>query len=150
MTSTVATTGRVVVGIDGSPGSKALLAYAFQQASVRGAGLHVIHAWPFQRSQGTAALVDALSSAHEVEPQHDQLVTDALAGWDREYPTVDVEVTLVHAPAATALIDHATDAQLLVVGGHRRGRLATLLSGSVTSSVLKRAQCPVAVVPSKH
>lgn len=150
MTSTVATAGRVAVGIDGSPGSKALLAYAFQQASARGVGLHVIHAWPFQRSHGAAALVDALSSRRELEPQHDQLVNDALDGWDLKFPDVDVEVTLVHAAAATALLDHAADAQLLVVGGHRRGRLATLLMGSVTSSVLKRASCPVAVVPCRH
>ena len=136
----------VVVGVDGSPGSQACLAFAFEQASSRGSGIRVVHAWPFERSKGSAAVVDAISPRHELEPQHRQIVQDAMAGWDEKYPDVEVGVSVVHARAADALLAHADGAHLLVVGGRGRGGFAGLLLGSVSQVVLQRADCPVAVV----
>ena len=38
--------GRIVVGIDGSPPSQAALAWAIEEARLRGLGLQIIHAFP--------------------------------------------------------------------------------------------------------
>jgi len=139
-------TGRVVVGVDGSAHSQRCLAFAFEHASSRGAGLDVVHAWPFERSAGSTAIVDAVSPRHEVGPAHDLLVDDAVAGWPQKYPDVDVQVHSIHAPAVTALLHHADAACLLVVGSRGRGGFAGLVLGSVSHTVQLRAACPVAVV----
>ena len=136
----------VTVGIDGSHASQACLAFAFEQASTRRARLDVVHAWPFERSQGVAAVVDAVSPRHEVEPQHRQLLEDSMAGWSQKYPDVDVDVSVVKGSAVTAILDHSDGAELVVVGSRGRGGFAGLLLGSVSHSVLQRATCPVAVV----
>jgi nucleotide-binding universal stress UspA family protein len=51
--------------------------------------------------------------------------------------------------AAEAIVTDANDwaADLIVLGYHRRGELATRLLGSVTLRVLQSARCPVLVAP---
>ncbi|MFD1047233.1 universal stress protein, partial [Kibdelosporangium lantanae] len=44
------------------------------------------------------------------------------------------------------LIDHAREAQLVVVGSRGRGAVAGLLLGSTSQQLLHHALCPVAVV----
>jgi nucleotide-binding universal stress UspA family protein len=39
------------------------------------------------------------------------------------------------------------NADMIVVGSHHHGALYNLVVGSVTGDVLKRAKCPVLVVP---
>jgi len=41
------------------------------------------------------------------------------------------------------------NAGLIVMGSHGHGALYELLIGSVTQGVMKSAQCPVVIVPSK-
>jgi nucleotide-binding universal stress UspA family protein len=48
---------------------------------------------------------------------------------------------------AQDLAARAAKADLLVVGSHRSAPLTRLFLGSVSSAVLERATCPVAVVP---
>ena len=42
------------------------------------------------------------------------------------------------------------NADLIVIGSHHHGAFYNMFIGSVTSDVLKRAQCPVLVVPSDN
>ena len=56
-----------------------------------------------------------------------------------------VSETLIGAVVPT-LADYAKDADMLVVGGRRRRRLARSLLGSVSSGLNHQAHCPVAVV----
>ncbi|MDQ3624474.1 MAG: universal stress protein [Verrucomicrobiota bacterium] len=55
----------------------------------------------------------------------------------------------VEGPAVEKILDEASriNADLIVVGSHGHGALYELLVGSVTSGILKRARCPVLVVP---
>jgi nucleotide-binding universal stress UspA family protein len=49
--------------------------------------------------------------------------------------------------AAKALLDAASEADMLVVGSRGRGGFQGLLLGSVSQQVLNHAPCPVVVVP---
>ncbi len=53
---------------------------------------------------------------------------------------------LVYAAPATTLIEMSNDAEMVVVGTSGRGLLARGVLGSVSSTVVRHASCPVAVV----
>jgi nucleotide-binding universal stress UspA family protein len=63
----------------------------------------------------------------------------------------DLEVTthIVQGSPVLEILDEAiaVQAELIVMGSHRHGMLHHLLLGSVSGGVLKRATCPVLVVP---
>ena len=58
-----------------------------------------------------------------------------------------LEEIVVPGDAASALIDQANGAELLVVGSRGRGRFAGALLGSVSRRCTEHAPCPVVVVP---
>ena len=60
--------------------------------------------------------------------------------------SVSVDHVAVEGPAAEAILGHAEDAQLVVVGTHGKGLVRRILLGSVSRQVLNDANRPVAVV----
>jgi nucleotide-binding universal stress UspA family protein len=58
-----------------------------------------------------------------------------------------VERVVVEGPAGEVILEHAHDAELIVVGTHAHGALAELILGSVSHHVVKHSHCPVVVVP---
>ena len=59
---------------------------------------------------------------------------------------VPVEPTLIEGAAGDALVSAAKGADLVVVGSHGRGGLASALLGSVSGHVVRNAPCPVVIV----
>jgi nucleotide-binding universal stress UspA family protein len=145
--------GRVVVGVDGSELSRAALAFAFEEAALRGVGLTAVHTW---RHPVAASTGDPLFTPYEpiglgghigLADEEHQLLTWALAPFGECYPQVPVCPVSVPAVSPTAVLIHESGgAELLVVGSRGRGRFATLLLGSVSNPVIHRARCPVAVI----
>lgn len=131
---------RIVVGMDGSPGARAALAWALD----------------FAASDAVVTVVGALTHGVTtgLEPAHDE-VDEALADFHAAVDDVEVasamsgrcERRLIRDHAATALLSAASDADLLVVGERGRRGLKLALLGSVTTEVLHRADRPVVVVP---
>ncbi len=58
----------------------------------------------------------------------------------------DAVVKVVEGGPATALVEAAADADLLVVGNQGRGNLASALLGSTSAEVADAAPCPVVIV----
>ncbi|MEU8108739.1 universal stress protein [Nonomuraea muscovyensis] len=135
----------IVVGFDGSAPSLHAVSWAGQEAVIRGAPLHMVHAT--ERWTPDALLVpepagwevEAEAAARE---QLEQAANQVRAG----RPGVPVTTVVVSSGAAEALLQTAEGAQLLVVGNRGRGGFAELLLGSVSRHVATRAPCPVAVV----
>ena len=141
--------GKIVVGVDGSPGGVAALHWAIEEAKLRKAELHIVHAYetPFYlvglaEPAPVAVDPDAVSeSARAVINE----VVDPIVGAGIE--GVEVHKAIAEGPPATVLREVAADADLLVVGTRGRGGFTELLLGSVSSQVTHHAPCPVTVVP---
>jgi nucleotide-binding universal stress UspA family protein len=134
---------KVIVGIDGSKGSRRALEWAVQEARMRGATLDVIYAWhyPYFAAMPTGA---AIIDSEMLQEAADRIVEDALA----EVDTTDVVVErhVVGGPAAMVLVDRSADADLVVVGSRGRGGFAGLVLGSISQQVASHAHCPVTIV----
>jgi nucleotide-binding universal stress UspA family protein len=135
------THGRVVVGVDGSADSTAALRWACREADARDAELLVVHAWdyPYSTEIGTAEAVDRA----QVDGA---LVLEEAVRAARDEWTGPVKERLVRGRAATALLEEAGAADLVVVGSRGRGAVRSFLFGSVSTEVSDRAPCPVLVV----
>lgn len=138
--------GRIVVGVDGSEGSRVALLWAADEADRRGAPLLVVHGWsPPAVAGGT---FPAPYPPVDVWERGARLLVDEEVERARAaFPTLDVEGRLVCAGGAGALLEAAADAALVVVGTRGRGWVAELLLGSVGQQVTRHAECPAVVVP---
>ena len=142
----------VVVGVDSSRPSTRALQFAADAASAAGAPLVVVSAWSGPRQEpwmadlwpdtGTAAarLSDGASGGAAAS------VREAVALVDEWHPEVRVLTRAPQGLAQEVLLDEARDAGLLVVGSRGQGGFAGLELGSVSRSLLRQAQLPVAVV----
>ena len=143
----------VVVGVDGSPGSRAALVYAFTTAARRGADLEVIGTvsvpgvwvggYPLGVPEVAAVRADMESRvAGLVDEVRADPVVQAVAGTEE----VRARVVVSMASAAQALVDASDGAELLVVGSRGRSAVRSLLLGSVALHCVAQAHCPVVVV----
>jgi len=130
----------VLVGIDGSSASELATAVAFDEASRRNVGLVALHAW----SDGDVSEWPGIDWP-ATEPMAEQLLAERLAGWQEQYPDVQVSRTVVCDKPARQLALRSETAQLVVVGSRGRGGFAALLVGSVGEAVAQMARVPVIV-----
>ncbi|MEV1178324.1 universal stress protein [Nonomuraea sp. NPDC049784] len=137
------TYGQVVVGVDDSLECEPALAYAFEQAKLRGSALRVVHAWQLPVH---AFAPEASYDMDEVRTAQHQVVRDRMATFSQDYPQVKLVEDVQSADPVNALTDASERADLLVVGSHGRGALGSMLLGSVSRGILHHARCPVAVV----
>ena len=133
--------GGVVVGVDGSEGSRRALQWALEEARVRGAPLRAVFAWSYLDQPGEG--FDAAYGEDDARQRLDRALEE-VAG---DVGDVEVERVVVVDLPARALLDAARDADLLVVGSRGVGGFKGLLLGSVSQQVVQHAPCPVVVVP---
>jgi nucleotide-binding universal stress UspA family protein len=132
----------IVVGVDGSGTSTAALDFAHRLASLRRRPLRVVH-----------AIWDARESGGEVGPDEEgydaerRVLAETLAGMGERYPDVAAEPVLARGLVDRVLVRLAEEAELVVVGAHRRGGIAGLVRGRTASIVTEQSSGTVAVVP---
>ncbi|HVT69951.1 MAG TPA: universal stress protein [Trebonia sp.] len=132
----------IIAGVDGSPASKAALAWAVRQAQLTGAGVEAVIAWQFPPTYGYPVTV---APAADWEKISAEVVDDAIAGVPVP-ADVPVTRTVVEGNAARVLLDAAKNADLLVVGNRGHGGFVEALLGSVSQHCVHHADCPVVVV----
>jgi len=134
---------RIVVGVDGSPGSKDALRWAELQARRTGADLDAVIAWEYPAFFGWAPVgPDDADFAKIAEETLAAAVTEVLG---REWPAwVHTQVIEGHPPEV--LVRAAEGAELLVVGCRGYGALADALLGSVSTYCVHHATVPVTVI----
>jgi nucleotide-binding universal stress UspA family protein len=141
---------RVVVGLQVDSPDEATLAFAFTEAALLGARLQVVAAypWPVQSWAAPGELLPVMIDQDAVENETRALAEGFLAPHSARHPDARVEPYVVPGDAAGHLVAASKDADLVVVGRHRRRLLAPArMMGSVTQAVLLHAASPVAVVP---
>lgn len=136
--------GRIVVGVDGSDGSKAALRWAVGQAELSGAKVEAVAAWEYPATYGWAPMYSDDETLPELtKKQVSETVRDTLGAEAADL----VGVTVTEGQSAHVLLTSAAGADLLVVGRRGRGGFAGLLLGSVSQHCVHHASCPVVVVP---
>lgn len=136
------TTQQVLAGLDGSPRSEAAAMWAAQEAHRLGAGLRLLHVWPWL----TSAEAEQQARPGDLRPA----ALDALARVaDRirlAHPDLTVETAVRADDPVDGLVAEAQGQRLLVLGSRGLGGFAGLLVGSVSLAVAARASVPTVLV----
>ncbi|MET8471809.1 universal stress protein [Streptomyces sp. NPDC006422] len=134
---------RLVVGVnvgwDGRRHSTAPLNCAFEAARLRGVALHVLYVW----RPPVLGVLDERAAMQDCRMILSQRVTTLRA----RYPDVEVRQEVRRGCPSRILTQEAADALGLIVGGRGHSDLIDMLSAPVLPAVLRRAPCPVVVVP---
>lgn len=139
---------RITVGVDGSAGSTAAVAWAAKLASRRHLELKIVHGLQIaglyygggMTGAGAATLFEAIKADGE------RALADARALAASVDKDLAVTTDLPSDPPVPVLIEESRHARMLVVGRTGTGGFADMLVGGTAASVVSHAHCPVAVV----
>jgi nucleotide-binding universal stress UspA family protein len=132
----------VVVGVDGSAGSRVALEWAVTEARLRQGHVTAVTAWesPAVTAGMEGVIWDPASFETAARNEQARMLQRVQAG--------DIAITglvIAGAPAAV-LLESSQDADLLVVGSRGLGGFNSLLLGSVSTQLVHHAKRPVLVV----
>jgi nucleotide-binding universal stress UspA family protein len=135
-----AQSAEIVVGIDGSDASEAVIAFAFDFAHDHGRALRAVLGW--------WPVIGVLPrETKSVTEPASRWLEEILAGWRTKYPDVVVHGEVAEEHPVALLVERSRQQALIVVGSRGHRAMAGTLLGSVSQAVLHHADCPVAVVP---
>jgi nucleotide-binding universal stress UspA family protein len=136
-------TGRIVVGVDGSPSSLAAVEWAVRQGELTGSSLELVMAWEWPTMYGAPFAFET-----DWNPAADaaKVLADVVATVRAAHPGVDVRSTVVEGHPALALVTASKGAELVVVGCRGHGEFMGMLLGSVSEHCVTNAHCPVLVL----
>ena len=149
--------GRVVVGVDGSPGAGEALRWAAAEARLRGARLRVVHAWTFGYPGAggggygypyIGGSADTLPGAglNDLREAAEELVDQVIADVVAETDGLEIEPWVVEGSPVDVLVHAVAAGDVLVVGSRGHGGFTGLLLGSVSQQCAHHAPCPVVIV----
>jgi nucleotide-binding universal stress UspA family protein len=141
--------GPVVVGIDGSAGSHAAVAFALEEAALRDLAVQAVAVFDppdlWVAPDAETFKVDHLRSL--LYDRTTGIVETALADRARRGLAVPaVEIAAVRGPVSAVLERYSRDASILVVGHRGLSETTTRLIGSTGLSCVVHAHCTVVVV----
>jgi nucleotide-binding universal stress UspA family protein len=139
----------ILVGVDGSASSKAAVAWAARDAAMRGAPLtlvHVLAAPVVMTFPETPMPPGYMDWQEEQAKRHIQDAFKIVEQTTGSSGPPQVEADTVVGPTVPTLVDLSKDAVMMVVGSRGYGWLRRSLMGSVSSNLVRHANCPVAVI----
>ena len=140
---------RIVVGVDGSEGSRTALRWAIGQARVTGATVEAVSAWQDPVMYGypygwPADGFDGGTIMALTEKALDDTLAQEASGSDHP---VEILGRVIQGHPSEVLLEASKGAQLLVVGDRGHSTFGGLLLGSTSQHCVQHATCPVVVVP---
>ena len=143
----------LLVPLDFSVASGSLLQTATTLAQSLGARLVMLHVLQPMAPVGDPLMMPDMAQIASMQKSAEQ---DARAQLTRACEKVAaqrvvVEQVLLAGPASAIILERAAalPADLIIMGSHGHTALYDLLLGSTSHAVLKKAPCPVVIVPSK-
>jgi nucleotide-binding universal stress UspA family protein len=147
---------RIVVGVDGSEGSRAALRWAGEEAALRDAELEAVMArvpvLPMVLfGPGSTPVPTSTEPLAREDPDRtdEEVLRDVLRGVFGDQPPSRLTWYVEDGHPAGLLLSRSTDADLLVVGARGHGGFSGLLAGSVSEQCVRHAGCSVVVVRAK-
>jgi nucleotide-binding universal stress UspA family protein len=134
----------IVVGVDDSEAGRRALRWAIDEADLRGARVVALLAW---EPVLTGAPLKGAFYRPEIGDELAHAVLDDAIGAVAPDRADQIELRCVVDGAGHALAEATRDADLVVVGSHERNAIGRLVFGSVSTTIVHHARCPVAVVP---
>jgi nucleotide-binding universal stress UspA family protein len=142
----------IVVGFDGSEHAQDALNWAVDEARHRNGQVRLVTAWKNPPLAWYPALLETaageIAAADSPEQIAASLQADALNAVAARGAAATGKVVHSDSPAS-AILEAAKDADLVVVGSRGHGGFSGLHLGSVSTQVLNHAPCPVLVVRPK-
>lgn len=135
----------IVVGVDGMPGSEASVDFAVEEAIRTNADLRLVHVLP-KAPPGMYPVMPTLSPL-ETQRFGQRVLREAAQRTGELREAGRVTTRLVNGARVASLLHAAGDAELLVLGDHRRSLLGCVVTSSVLLGVAARAATPVVAVP---
>jgi nucleotide-binding universal stress UspA family protein len=131
----------VTVGLDGSPESLAAAHWAADEAEKRKLTLRLLHAWPMLAPEPThvPSEIDQNQGAR-------RLVHTAQAELQARHPGLSIVGNLVADDAQNALLQTASESDMLVLGSRGLEPAESYFLGDVSMPVVARAERPVVLV----
>lgn len=130
----------IVVGVDGSKQSAAVLRWAVNEARTANARVRAVLAWRFPQPPDYVPFRVESELSEAAEKLLDRLVAATGDG-------ITIESVVKEGSAVPVLLREARKADLLVVGRHGDGHDGSKLIGAVAQTCVVQAPCPVVVVP---
>lgn len=135
----------IVVGVDGSSPSIAAVEWASHDAEMRNAPLKLVYVSEpvpeFSSPSADDSAAEQEYEQHLLEEARKIAVEATSAG-----RTPEISSEVFYSPIVPTLVDLSKHAAMVVVGCRGRGAVARALLGSVSSGLVRHAQCPVAVI----
>jgi nucleotide-binding universal stress UspA family protein len=143
---------RITVGVDGSAGSAAAVAWAANIASRRHLELRIVHGLQLAGLYygGGMSGVAAAQLFDAIQVDGERAIADARSLAASIGKDLVITTQLPNEPPVPMLIDESRHARLLVVGRTGTGGFTEMLVGGTAASVASHAHCPVVVVRGRH
>jgi nucleotide-binding universal stress UspA family protein len=138
---------KIMVGIDGSPGSTAALGWAMREAPLRNASVEALFVWQTPSLAYSAPGFIPFSEA-EIEDQGRRALEQSLAALPEASDVkVYLRVNEGNPAEVIARVANEPEVGLVVVGTRGHGGVAGLLLGSVSHSLTHTSTKPLVIVP---
>lgn len=135
--------GPVVVGVDGSPDSRAAVELGAWEADRRDLPLSLVHGVVPPPAFGPTFSTVRVSGTELAQAR--ALLDDAAAALADRYPRLTVTTSAIAQGPASLLVDESRSASLVLIGARGHRVLARLLNGSVSGQVAAHAHAPVII-----
>ncbi|RZU54599.1 nucleotide-binding universal stress UspA family protein [Krasilnikovia cinnamomea] len=135
----------IVVGVDGSVGSRRALEWAAREAAARGGAVQAVIAWSWDGIE--YGPMTATGPEEEAQRAAELLDREVKALADRRGTAQPVAAEVIEGRPADVLSAAASAADLLVLGSHGHSRVRHTVLGSVSEECIRKATCPVVVIP---
>jgi nucleotide-binding universal stress UspA family protein len=135
----------IVVGVDGSDGSRRALRWAVVEARRTGCAVEAVTAWFWDGLEGAMLAATSPTEQRERAERISAREVDAIIAELGTSTPIAREVVEGHP--VPVLVEAANAARLLVLGSHGNGRVHHAVLGSISEECVRLATCPVVIIP---